>query len=400
MDKPATAVLVTTYAGQASSDELRRLAAVGQRPRREYVRLAEELPGAVIVDHAYLRAHGHPLARLLARASVPVAQVAEAFLRRRRFPRVVALSDRTGLPLALLLKLARSRRDVILVADWVTPPKKAVFLRHLAVHSHLRAIVQTNTLQQARTRDVLGVPASKLVLLPWAVDTRFWAPVERPPDDLVCAVGWEQRDYATFLEAARCLPVDVHLAVGTMVFSPPAEAGAAPATAGRRVRLEQFAALRPTAGYRRQARWLAGAGGAPLPEGVVVHTQLAPLALRDLYARSRFVVLPLHEVDFDAGATAVTEAMAMGKAVVLSGIAGQTDYVRHGVEGLYVRPYDAPALRRAIDYLLEHPEVAERMGRAGRRRAEALFSIDDFARRLGELVTVRRASSQRGGAGG
>ena len=35
-----------------------------------------------------------------------------------------------------------------------------------------------------------------------------------------------------------------------------------------------------------------------------------------MYARARLVVVPLHDVDFDAGVTTITEAMAMGKAVV------------------------------------------------------------------------------------
>lgn len=389
MDTRPTAILVTTYRDQAGFGELVRLAAAGQRPRREYVRLAEEFEAPLVVDATYLRERGHPAARAVARVSLPAAQIVEAFLRRRRYRRVIALSERIGLPLALLYKLTRSRRDLVLVADWVTPWKKAVFLRVLRVHTHLRALVQTNTLQQYRAR-VLGVPPDKLVLLPWAADTRFWRPdvpsgPADPGGEVICAVGWEQRDYETFVEAVRGLPVEAHLAVGSMVFSPPADVPGGP-RGTRLVDLEAFKALRLTAGYRRQKRWLSGSGGAPPPDNVVVHTQLGPVELRRLYARSRFVVLPLHDMDYDVGATAVTEAMAMGKAVVLSGIRGQVDYVRHCEDGLLVRPYDPVALRAAITYLLENPEVAKAMGKSGRQRAEERFAIDDFAARLRAVV--------------
>lgn len=390
MDTRPTAILVTTYPGQAGFAELERLAATGRRPRREYVRLAEEFDRVVVVDDAHLRERGHPLARRLARLSLPLAQVAEAYLRRRRFAHIVALSDRIGLPLALLFKLTRSRRDLVLVADWLTPPKKAVFLRRLKVQSHLKAIVQTDPLQQRKARDELGVDPSKLVLLPWASDTRFWRP-EPGAGDAICAVGWEQRDYATLIAAVRDLPVEVNLAVGTMVFSPPEAAAAtdgSPGERGRRVAFDRFAALRSTTGYRVQSAWLSGGGDRALPGNVVVHTQLDPIQLRSLYARSRFVVLPLHDVDYDVGATAVTEAMAMGRAVVLSAIAGQTGYVRDGEDGLYVPPGDAGALRAAIVYLLDHPDEARAMGQAARRRAEECFSIDGFATRLGRVVSA------------
>lgn len=410
MDTRPTAILVTTYRDQAGFAELARLAAAGQRPRREYVRLAEEFDVPLVVDATHLRERGHPLARALARINLPLGQVAEGFLRRRGYRRVVALSERIGLPLALLYKLARSRRDLVLVADWVTPWKKAVFLHRLKVHTHLGALVQTSTLQQYRAR-ALGVPPHKLVLLPWAADTRFWRPEPQPgpgpadAGDLICAVGWEQRDYETFVDAVRELPVEAHLAVGSMVFSPPASPPAprAPGASGRgrgarQPDLESFRALRLTAGYRRQRRWLSGSQGAPLPPNVVVHTQLGPPELRRLYARSRFVVLPLHDMDYDVGATAVTEAMAMGKAVVLSAIRGQTDYVRHCEDGLLVRPRDAAALREAITYLLENPEVAEAMGKSGRQRAEERFAIDDFAARLRAVVEADGGCRTRPGA--
>ncbi|MFN8568659.1 MAG: glycosyltransferase [Kouleothrix sp.] len=47
---------------------------------------------------------------------------------------------------------------------------------------------------------------------------------------------------------------------------------------------------------------------------------------------------------------------------------------------------DPQALRNAIDYLLEHPAEAERMGRAGRHRVEQLMSLDCYVERLRDIV--------------
>ena len=54
--------------------------------------------------------------------------------------------------------------------------------------------------------------------------------------------------------------------------------------------------------------------------------------------------------------------------------------------GLYVAPYDAVALRRALRYLLDHPEERARLGAAGRRVAERQFTVERFAQRMRALV--------------
>ena len=64
------------------------------------------------------------------------------------------------------------------------------------------------------------------------------------------------------------------------------------------------------------------------------------------------------------------EAMAAGLPVVASDIPGYREVVRHEVEGLLVRPRDPVALAGAVRRLLREPELAHRLGEAGRLRAE------------------------------
>jgi phosphatidylinositol alpha-mannosyltransferase len=82
----------------------------------------------------------------------------------------------------------------------------------------------------------------------------------------------------------------------------------------------------------------------------------------------------------------LVEAMAAGLPVVASAIPGYTEVVRDGVEGLLVPPSDPRALADALREILSDQGLADRLGEAGRRRAEE-FSWD---RVVGELESIYR----------
>jgi phosphatidylinositol alpha-1,6-mannosyltransferase len=69
---------------------------------------------------------------------------------------------------------------------------------------------------------------------------------------------------------------------------------------------------------------------------------------------------------------AFLEAAAHGRPVVAGNVGGTTDAVIDGVTGLLVDPCDQLAVAEAITRLLLDPGLAERLGRAGRERAESL----------------------------
>ncbi len=100
--------------------------------------------------------------------------------------------------------------------------------------------------------------------------------------------------------------------------------------------------------------------------------------LRNLYARSRFVVVPLLPSDTDNGVTVILEAMAMGKPVICSRTRGQVDVIQEGVTGLYVPIGDAAALRAAILSLWNEPVRARQMGRNARALVEKHHTLEKF----------------------
>ena len=268
---------------------------------------------------------------------------------------MVAWGDYLGLCMATLFKLTRSSRQLTVVSYNATGRPHGALLRQLRVHTHVHAFFYQSSVQMEAASSLLEVPRHKLRRVFHPVDERFWRPMPDQAGSGICAAGLEARDYATLLQAVHDMPVTVHLALAS-------------------TRLVGPAALRAS-GLDR----LALAGNVRL---------ITPslLDLRLLYATSRFVVVPLAEVDNDAGATVITEAMAMGKAVILTRNRGQVDIVRDREHGLYVPPRDPAALRSAIRYLLENPDEAERMGRAGRAHIEARHRLDAYVGSLADAA--------------
>jgi glycosyltransferase involved in cell wall biosynthesis len=379
---------------QPEPDLAARIAS-GVQPRRDYFELARALDADLLFPADVAR---DPVGRLLVRAgALRVALAWVAFRRRHRYDAVYSDGEGVGLPLAALLKLARAPRGRprhVMLTHYLSPWKKRMWFR-LGVQSHLDAVICHASAQRERLITELGVPAERALLLPYFADQRYWSPDRVTVDSqdgaapagasgiaarpLICAVGLEFRDYGTLLAAADGLAAEVVIAAASHWSHHSAFAG------------------RPT-----------------LPENVRVAGYDYP-ALRQLYARSRFVVVPLREGDNQAGVTVILEAMALGKAVIVSGTRGQTDVVRdrrnggrgrmprqwwpgfvdapdvadrvgHLPTGFYVTPGDAGELRRAMQYLLDHPDVAAELGANGRRVVAACFTLDAFVRRFAAVI--------------
>jgi glycosyltransferase involved in cell wall biosynthesis len=105
-------------------------------------------------------------------------------------------------------------------------------------------------------------------------------------------------------------------------------------------------------------------------------------ALRSLYSQAAVVVVSLLPADFPAGVTTLLEAMAMEKAVVVSGIVGLDGLVEDGSTALVVPPQNPTALRDAVSRLLADPNERVRLGRNARRTVQAEGSVDRYAQRL------------------
>jgi len=85
----------------------------------------------------------------------------------------------------------------------------------------------------------------------------------------------------------------------------------------------------------------------------------------------------------------IMEYMALAKPVVASDSGGTKELVINGETGLLVPPRNPNALADQIEFLLDHPAVATRMGAAGYARLRAEFSIEKM---VGETVKLYRSA--------
>jgi glycosyltransferase involved in cell wall biosynthesis len=106
--------------------------------------------------------------------------------------------------------------------------------------------------------------------------------------------------------------------------------------------------------------------------------------------------------DAEALPAALIEGMAAGKPVVSTDVGGVRDAVVDGETGIVVPPGDVAGLAAALLRLAAHPELASRLGEAGRRRHRDRFTIErmvDAHLQLFEQLAPKRSTSDGSNSG-
>lgn len=338
-----------------SDEEIHRLEKQNKHPRNS---LLEEALSAEVLDERYL-VNKAPIYRKWIYKYLPVgfAQIFEALCVQHRYDVIFTQSERVGLPLALMMKILGMEKPHVMVISRITSrdeskdKQKKWFMKN--AHAAVSRFLIWSSVQYKIAVEELGIPEEKLVRLKRGTDQRFWHPMPSATDT-ICSVGMEMRDYPTLVEALRPLDIPCHLAVGAS-------------------RGQIFDTVREL--YEMDE----------IPENITIGSK-PYLELRELYARSRFVVISLLPTDSDNGNTAILEAMAMGKAVICSRVEGQVDVIEEGKTGILVPQGDPEAMREAVQNLWNNPQKAEEMGKAARKYVEEHHNLEDFVDGIQQVV--------------
>jgi glycosyltransferase involved in cell wall biosynthesis len=206
--------------------------------------------------------------------------------------------------------------------------------------------------EQRSDLERFGIPAHLLHVLPFGIDTRYFAPAFRKDGEYILSVGKDLgRDYATLFAAA-------------------AEAN---------LPLKVIAAQKNIP------------AGTHIPENVDLSYNLPLTQLREVYGRARFLVvasLPTGAAEGTdcSGQTVILEALAMGVPVLATRRPWLDEYFVEGEEYYGVPPQDTHALADALGRLDGDAGLRGRLGRAGCAKVRAQYSSEQFAGALLRLV--------------
>jgi len=78
----------------------------------------------------------------------------------------------------------------------------------------------------------------------------------------------------------------------------------------------------------------------------------------------------------------VLETLSLGKPIVATDVGGVSEILTHGVTGWLVPPSDPLALARGIEFILDHPALADTIGNQGLETVKREFSFETQTRRI------------------
>ena len=99
----------------------------------------------------------------------------------------------------------------------------------------------------------------------------------------------------------------------------------------------------------------------------------------------------------EAFGLAAAEASMAGAAVIVSRIGALPEIVEDRVSGLVVTPGDTNSLIQAIEELINDEELREEFGKAAKKRAQTLFSmeksVDEYEKTYRQLIAAQKSSN-------
>jgi glycosyltransferase involved in cell wall biosynthesis len=359
-----TLYIISKGMNKLSDNEMKQLEDHNKIPRAS---LLEDAISAELLDERYLQEKSPAIRKFFYKLlSVSFSQLIEALFIMNRYDVILSHKEKVGLPLALLMKYLNIRKPHIIIISRITSvdekkSRQKMWLLEKTKDSINKFIIWSS-MQRKIAIEELGIAPEKIILVKRGTDQNFWKPQNRQTD-MICSVGMEARDYPTLVEALRPLNIRCHIAAGV-------------------ARGEIFKTVKKLRDIK------------DLPDLITVGRK-KPADLRDLYARSRFVVVPLLPTDSDNGLTTILESMAMGKTVICSRAEGQIDVIQDGITGILVPQGDVVAMRQAILDLWNDPARCKRMGESARKYIEEVHNIEQFVESLkNEIETTMNRKFQ------
>lgn len=348
IEEPTTAETGLFFGGEFDPALAERVAR-GEHPRVEFLELLQTHPMRLL-SFGDVAASRSPLVTLAQRAGGSYWGLAALGRQERGLSRALTTGEDIGLPLALVQMLSGGTLPVYIIThgSYLGSRKGGLALRLLRGAANVHFLCLSDSLAQ-RLIMVHKIPSDRVHNIGYGVDTRFFQPDPNvaPVPNLVVSAGMAKRDYKTLAAAMVGLGAEAKIAADSTWFKSDLDIA-----------------------------------GQELPPNVEARSYGNYVGLRRLYAQAACVVVPLYDAVHACGYAVIAEAMAMGKPVITTKIAGRSDYIVDGETGFYVPPGNAAVLRSRIQRLIENPALAARVGANARRFMEERYTLEAANRRV------------------
>ncbi len=322
-------------------------------PRIDYVELKRFIDLDVLDYSAYNGNIGNMLRKLETKVRSDVYLAFLGLLRKRSYELVFSMSERAGLPFALLNRTLPDRKPMVSrITNWSSRQESMVKRFNLFPDMGPMTVMSNG---QKRDLVALGAKPENVHVIHYAVDDTYFSPMKdiQQEKGLVLTLGEVRtRNYNLLFRAIDGLPMKLLVAAS---------------------------------GY-----WYAREKNMDVPQVIPQNVEIAgrfkQIELREIYARAQFTVLPLFDVSYAAGVTATLETMSMGRTVIVTKSEGILDYVVDGETAIVVPTDDPQAMREAIAHLIAHPEEARRLGENARRRIEEVLNYNIYLEQTAQVL--------------
>ena len=253
----------------------------------------------------------------------------------------------TGMEAFLLGKIKKLHRNRtrLVCADFLIP-RKTPLLKLVADGLHaFSAFVCIRKGDMETLQQRFGIPLSRCSFAPFPHDPAVSA-LATSEGGYIYAAGWAHRDWPLLLRALEKIDHPALLSVGGNL--------QIPGSLRHRVRV--------------------------LP-------QRSPEEGRRLMAEASVVVLPLRETELPSGPLVMLDAMAMGKAVVVTDVNGSRDYIVPGCTALSVPAGDSLVMASAINSLMTDASQRQQLGCAAREDVCKRFTMERFIEQVIKACT-------------
>jgi len=279
-----------------------------------------------------------------------IFQSMKALFRKKKYDLIISHGAQSGLVLAFLRRIFGSKEPPHVIIDigcFNGGRGHRLELLPIKIASRsLQGIIYHASVQEDYYRKY--IPYLKRRFIPFGVDTDFFQPIKSRPQNYIMAPGYAKRDYPTLLSAwSRINGGDTKLKI---------------------IGVDQIQ-------YKGK-----------ITQGVEFIRRLPVHEFKTLIANSLFVVIPLPVFKYAYGQMSMLQAMAMGKAIIITRTPSTEDYLCDGENGLFVRPYDQSDLATKITLLLNDPGLIAKLESNARKIVENKFSEKAMAKNIYEFV--------------